>query len=145
MCLPDFASFNMSKVYAKIVSKFLTHEQKEARINICADILNNIVNDPGLLAMVITCDESSSALKWTRIESVEAVKTKATEVLNQLTEADFQHCFQQWKSRMERCRDRQRQYEIEGEKVGTVIGNEQKSVMTAVRLLNSHTSYLASI
>ncbi|KAJ8939191.1 hypothetical protein NQ318_017088 [Aromia moschata] len=35
-----------------------------------------------------------SALKGTRFESVEAVKAKATEVLNQLTKADFQHCFQ---------------------------------------------------
>ncbi|KAJ8951164.1 hypothetical protein NQ318_021608 [Aromia moschata] len=43
-----------------------------------------------------------SALKGTRFESVEVVKAKATEVLNQLTEADFQHCFQQWKSHMER-------------------------------------------
>ncbi|KAJ8959332.1 hypothetical protein NQ318_022018 [Aromia moschata] len=64
-----------------------------------------------------------SALKGTRFESVEAVKAKATEVLDQLTEADFQRCFQQWKSRMERCRDRQGEY-IEGEKVATVIGNE---------------------
>ncbi|KAJ8950114.1 hypothetical protein NQ318_017839 [Aromia moschata] len=39
-----------------------------------------------------------SALKGARFESVDAVKAKATEVLNQLTEADFQHCFQQWKS-----------------------------------------------
>ncbi|KAJ8959210.1 hypothetical protein NQ318_022472 [Aromia moschata] len=46
-------------------------------------------------------------LKGTRYESVEAVKAKATEVLNQLTEADLQHCFQQWKSRVERGRDRQ--------------------------------------
>ncbi|KAJ8946105.1 hypothetical protein NQ318_010404 [Aromia moschata] len=61
-----------------------------------------------------------SALKGT---SLEAVKAKATEVLNQLTEADFQNCFQQWKRRMERCRDRQGEY-IEGEKVATVIGNE---------------------
>ncbi|KAJ8960247.1 hypothetical protein NQ318_003972 [Aromia moschata] len=43
-------------------------------------------------------------LKGTRFESVKAVKAKATEVLNQLRDADFQHCFQQWKSRMERCR-----------------------------------------
>ncbi|KAJ8952423.1 hypothetical protein NQ318_014515 [Aromia moschata] len=45
--------------------------------------------------------------KGTRFESVEAVKANATVVLNQLTEADFQHCFQQWKSLLERCRDRQ--------------------------------------
>ncbi|KAJ8951213.1 hypothetical protein NQ318_010240 [Aromia moschata] len=79
-----------------MVPKLLTPEQKESRTNICADIVNNIDTDPSLLDTVMT-----------RFESVEAVKAKATEVLNQLTEADFQHCFQQWKSRMERCRDRQ--------------------------------------
>ncbi|KAJ8956940.1 hypothetical protein NQ318_014359 [Aromia moschata] len=79
-------------------------------MNICADILSNIDTDPGLLDTVI--------LKGTRFESVEAVKAKATKVLNQLTEADFQHCSQQWKSRMERCRDRQVEY-IEGEEVAT--------------------------
>ncbi|KAJ8963423.1 hypothetical protein NQ318_018903 [Aromia moschata] len=82
-------------------------------MNICADILNNVDTDPGLLDTV--------TLKGTRFESVEAVKAKATEVLNQLTGADLQHCFQQWKSRMERCRDRRGEY-IEGEKVATVIG-----------------------
>ncbi|EFN68500.1 Histone-lysine N-methyltransferase SETMAR, partial [Camponotus floridanus] len=51
-----------------------------------------------------------SELKGTRFQSVETVKAKATEVLNSLTEADFQHCFQQWKIRMERCRDRQGEY-----------------------------------
>ncbi|KAJ8952556.1 hypothetical protein NQ318_006921 [Aromia moschata] len=56
-----------------------------------------------------------SALKETRFKSVEAVKAKGTEVLNHLTEAD---CFQQWKNRMERCRDRQGEY-IDGEKVAT--------------------------
>ncbi|KAE9521254.1 hypothetical protein AGLY_018346 [Aphis glycines] len=44
-----------------------------------------------------------SALKDTHFESVEAVKTKATEVLKTLQEKDFQHCFNQWKIRMERC------------------------------------------
>ncbi|KAJ8939767.1 hypothetical protein NQ318_009798 [Aromia moschata] len=104
-------SFNMRKVCARMVLKLLTLEHKESRMNICADILNNIDTDPGLLDTV--------TLKGTRFESVEAVKAKATEVLNQLTEADFQHCFQQWKSRMERCKDRQGEY-IEGEKVATV-------------------------
>ncbi|KAJ8955578.1 hypothetical protein NQ318_001408 [Aromia moschata] len=58
-------------------------------------------------------------LVMTRIESVEAVKAIATEVLNQLTKANLQHCFQQWKSRMKRCRERQSEY-IEGEKVATL-------------------------
>ncbi|KAJ8937539.1 hypothetical protein NQ318_022963 [Aromia moschata] len=85
-------SFNMPKVCAKMVPKLITPEQKESRMNICADILNNIDTDPGLLDTV--------TLKGTRFESVEAIKAKATEVLNQLTEADFQHCFQQMKSRI---------------------------------------------
>ncbi|KAL4154057.1 hypothetical protein QTP88_001890 [Uroleucon formosanum] len=56
-----------------------------------------------------------SALKGTHFESVEAVKTKATEVLKALQEKDFQHCFNQWKIRMERCVKHGGEY-IEGEK-----------------------------
>ncbi|KAJ8961746.1 hypothetical protein NQ318_021347 [Aromia moschata] len=51
-------SFNMRKVCAKIVPKLLTPEQKESRMNICTDILNNIDTDPGLLHTVITTDGS---------------------------------------------------------------------------------------
>ena len=47
-----------------------------------------------------------SALKGTRFESVEAVKEKAARVLKELKEQNFQHCFEQWKIRIERCRDR---------------------------------------
>jgi histone-lysine N-methyltransferase SETMAR len=46
-----------------------------------------------------------SALKGTRFESVDAVKAKATVLVNKLSEDDLQHLFQQWKSHMERCRD----------------------------------------
>ncbi|KAJ8956904.1 hypothetical protein NQ318_014322 [Aromia moschata] len=90
--------FNMRKVCAKVMTILLTPEQKESKTNICADILNNFDTDPGLLDTV--------TLKGIRFESVEVVKAKATEILNQLKEADFQHRFQQWKSRMERCRNR---------------------------------------
>ncbi|KAJ8960500.1 hypothetical protein NQ318_013784 [Aromia moschata] len=50
-------SFNMRKVCAKIVPKLLTPEEKESRMNICAEILNNIDTDPGLLDTVIPCDD----------------------------------------------------------------------------------------
>ncbi|KAJ8952883.1 hypothetical protein NQ318_006499 [Aromia moschata] len=83
-------SFNMRRVCAKMAPILLTTKQKESRMNICADIRNNIDTDPGLLDTV----------------------------LNQLTDADFQHCYQQWKSRMERCRDLQGE-SIEGEQVAT--------------------------
>ncbi|KAJ8946565.1 hypothetical protein NQ318_008295 [Aromia moschata] len=51
-------SFNMRKVWAKLVPKLLTPKQKESRMNICADTLNNIDTDPGLLDAVITCDDN---------------------------------------------------------------------------------------
>jgi hypothetical protein len=47
-----------------------------------------------------------SALKGTRFETVEAVKEKAARIMKELTEEDFQYCLEQWKFRMERCRDR---------------------------------------
>ena len=55
-----------------------------------------------------------SVLIGTTFESVEDVKKKAARLLKDLTEQDFQHCFQQWKIRMERCRDRDGVY-IEGD------------------------------
>ncbi|KAJ8953541.1 hypothetical protein NQ318_002961 [Aromia moschata] len=75
------------------------------------------------VANSISYEALKSDVRGVAFSAETAVKAKATEVLNQLTEADFQHCFQQWKSRMERCRDRQGEC-IEGEKVATVIGNE---------------------
>jgi len=50
--------FNMKKVCLKVVPRLLTPEQKEIWMNICADILQNIENDPDFLENVITCDES---------------------------------------------------------------------------------------
>ncbi|KAJ8947212.1 hypothetical protein NQ318_001497 [Aromia moschata] len=41
-----------------MVPKLLIPEQKESRMNICADNLTNIDTDPGLLDTVITCDAS---------------------------------------------------------------------------------------
>jgi len=60
-----------------------------------------------------------SALKGTRFESVDAVKANATQLLNSLTQNYLQHCFQQWKIRMERCRDRGGDY-IEGDNISNV-------------------------
>ncbi|GFW19161.1 FLJ37770-like protein [Trichonephila clavipes] len=61
---------------------------------------------PGTMGL-LSVPKVKSALKGTRFESVEAVKEKAARVLKELTKDDFQHCFQQWKIRMERCRDRE--------------------------------------
>ena len=51
---------------------------------------------------------------------MDAVKAKAVQFLNSLTQDDLQHCFQQWKIRMERCRDRGGDY-IEGDNISIVL------------------------
>jgi hypothetical protein len=57
-----------------------------------------------------------SAVKGTTFESIDAVKAKAAELMNKLSEDDLQHCFQQWKMHMDRCRDWGGEY-IEGDNV----------------------------
>jgi len=59
------------------------------------------------------------SLKGTRFESVDAVKAKATEHMNKLSEDNLQHCFQQWKIHMKQCRDRGEEY-IEGYNISIV-------------------------
>jgi len=48
----------MKKVCSKNVPRLLTPEQKGIQMKICADILQNIENDPNFLENVISCDES---------------------------------------------------------------------------------------
>jgi hypothetical protein len=55
-------------------------------------------------------------LKGTRFKSVDAVKEKVTKLMNKLPDDELQHCFQQWKFRMERCRDQGGEY-IEGDNI----------------------------
>lgn len=57
-----------------------------------------------------------STLKGSRFESIEKVKRKPVELMKSLLENDLQHCFQQWKLHMERCRD-QGGHHIEGDNI----------------------------
>jgi len=51
--------FNIKKkVCSKMAPRLLTPEQNEIRTNICADILQNIENDPNFLENVITFEET---------------------------------------------------------------------------------------
>lgn len=64
-----------------------------------------LLDHPPYSPDLATCDfylfpKVKSALKGTKIESVEAVKEKAARVLKELTEENFHHCFEQWKIRM---------------------------------------------
>ena len=60
-----------------------------------------------------------SALKGTRFRPIDAVKAKAMELVNKLSEDDLQRCFQQWKIHMEQCRDPGGEYS-EGDNIAVV-------------------------
>ncbi|GFG30831.1 hypothetical protein Cfor_00759 [Coptotermes formosanus] len=48
-----------------MVPKLLTPEQKEIRMNICADILQNVENDPDFLENIVTYPESKcQSMHW---------------------------------------------------------------------------------
>ena len=46
------------KIFAKLVPKILTNEQKEDRRNVCLDLLERIKNDKKFFKHVITSDET---------------------------------------------------------------------------------------
>ena len=58
-------------------------------------------------------------VKRNQVRVRRSVKTKAAELMNKLSEDDLQHCFQQWKIRMERFKDRGGEY-IEGDNISIV-------------------------
>lgn len=47
----------------------------------------------------------NSALKRNHFQTVDEVEEKMAALLKKLTRVDLQHCFNQWKSRMQRCTD----------------------------------------
>jgi len=55
-----------------------------------------------------------SALKGSRFGSMDEVKVKTAELLHSLTPNGLQHCFEQWKMRMQRCVDREGMYVVGG-------------------------------
>ena len=48
----------MTKIGAKMVPRNLTQQQRDARVNVCAELLKQVEADPQLMERVITGDES---------------------------------------------------------------------------------------
>ena len=48
----------MRKICAKMVPRLLNEQQKERRVQVCRDILEELETEPNLLGRVITGDES---------------------------------------------------------------------------------------
>ncbi|KAJ8951785.1 hypothetical protein NQ318_019758 [Aromia moschata] len=74
-----------------MVPKLLTPEQKESRMNICADILNNIDTDPGLLdAVNIFCPDCVRSPPMGSTDDPRSFRCRLNDVktlVNQLYEA----------------------------------------------------------
>ncbi|KAL4092164.1 hypothetical protein QTP88_026717 [Uroleucon formosanum] len=51
-----------------------------------------------------------SFLKGTHFQTVDDVKMKTAELLKELNESDWQHCFQEWQRRMQQCIDAEGRY-----------------------------------
>jgi hypothetical protein len=84
---------------------------KQFLANKCISVLQHPIYSPDLAS----CDfylfpRVKSALKGTHFQSVNEVKSKTVDLLNRVSADDLQHCFEQWKIRMQRCIDKGGEY-----------------------------------
>ncbi|PNF29274.1 hypothetical protein B7P43_G08953 [Cryptotermes secundus] len=111
----------MRRVSVKFVPKLLTMEQKQRRLKIAQDMLDNANSNPNFLNTMITGDELwvygpdmapcdfwlfpklKIPLKGTRFESREDIVRNATGGLITIPKDAFQKCFQQWRKDWEKC------------------------------------------
>ena len=98
-CLMDSSSRQRASTQRAICEEVFGKKQHSS------DGTPTVLNGPSTVRLFLF-PKIKSALKGTRFESVDAVKAKATQLLNSITQGDLQHSFQQRKIRMERCRDR---------------------------------------
>ena len=102
-----------------------------------SDGISAVLSGPSTVRLFLF-PKIKSVLKGTRFESVDAVEAKATKLLNSLTQDDLQHCFQQWKIRIGRFRDRGGDY-IEGDNISIIWFFFQYRVTAWIRFLYCHT------
>ena len=111
-CLMDSSSRQRASTQRAICEEVFGEKQHSS------DGTSTVLSGPSTVRLFLF-RKIKSAIKGTRFESVGAVKANATQLLNSLSQDDLQHCFQQWKIRMERCRDRGGDY-IEGDNISMV-------------------------
>ncbi|KYN41646.1 hypothetical protein ALC56_03947 [Trachymyrmex septentrionalis] len=100
----------MTRVSAKFVPKLLNFDQKQRRMNIAQDMLNDVNDDPDLLKRVITGDETwvygydvetkAQSSQW---KSPGEIKAASLEELKAIPKSAFQKCFDDWKKRWHKC------------------------------------------
>ena len=82
-----------------------------------------------------------SVLNGTHFPSVEEAKAKTAQLLNGLGVEEVYHCFEQWRTRMQRCVDKEGGY-IEGDNSQIVKFCELTRFLPPVSFLNCRTSYI---
>ena len=111
-CLMDSSSRQRASTQCAICEEIFGEKQHSS------DGTSTVLTGPSTVRLFLF-PKIKSVLKGTRFKSMDAVKAKATQLLNSLTQDDLHHCFQWWKIRMERCRDRRGDY-IEGDNISIV-------------------------
>ena len=74
-----------------------------------------VLNHPPYSPDLAPCDfflfpKIKIQLKGTHFLTVEEVQRKTTELMNSVSQDDFQHCFEMWKQRMQLCVNSQGDY-----------------------------------
>ncbi|EZA46817.1 hypothetical protein X777_01495, partial [Ooceraea biroi] len=90
----------MRKICAKMVPKNLSNEQKENRLKTFL-YFHTRPTDMALCNFLFP--KIKQQLKGHHYGTLENVQKAATQVLNNLTEQDFQNCYQEWQHRWGRC------------------------------------------
>ncbi|PNF25045.1 hypothetical protein B7P43_G06995, partial [Cryptotermes secundus] len=128
---------HMRRVSAKFVRHLLGDDQRENRVNVCRDLKSEVQNDPEFLKRIVTGDESCNnmvivphppyspdlapsdfflfprmkrSLKGKRFRDVDEVKENTLKALNSIQPQEFQHCFEQWQKRWDKCINAHGQY-----------------------------------
>ncbi|VVC34980.1 Hypothetical protein CINCED_3A014989, partial [Cinara cedri] len=119
------AKEDLSEIYIKLsdfneaLKKVVPSSKKEGFVTVAKAVANKsgtpVLEHASYSPDLAPCNfylfpKIKSALKGIRFESMEEVKQKSAELLNDLTKSDFQHCLEQWKKRMKRCLARGGEY-----------------------------------
>ncbi|PNF31107.1 hypothetical protein B7P43_G15767 [Cryptotermes secundus] len=121
---------HMRRVSAKFVPRLLGDDQRENRVNVCRDLKthtaltvrqfltsNNmvIVPHPPYSPDLAPSDfflfpRMKRSLKGKRFRDVDEVKENTLKALNSIQPQEFQHCFEQWQKRWDKCINAHGQY-----------------------------------
>ncbi|PNF27354.1 BET1-like protein [Cryptotermes secundus] len=89
----------MKRVAAKFVSRLLTAEQKQGRVEACCALKEESRNDQNFFLF----PRMKRDMNGKRFADVAEVKKKTTEALSSISKDEFRQCFEKWNKRLDKC------------------------------------------